>query len=69
MTNLLEWMRAGKTFIGTPQEFTDALTYANYCHNRQRSPEITPTQWEQVYGPHTAAMEQRFQREAPGSHA
>jgi hypothetical protein len=39
------------------------LTYMNYAHNRNISPEITPERWEKVYGPRTPEMELRYQNE------
>lgn len=44
------------------QELVDELTYRNYMYNRGLAPEITPEQWEDVYG-ETAAMEERYQKE------
>lgn len=43
------------------------LTYVSYHHNRQLAPEITPEQWEKVFGPAAQAMEARFQCESPES--
>ena len=61
MTELLEWEKAGKPFIGTPQQFVDELLYANYKHNRQCS--LDATGWETIYGAKTALMEARYQAE------
>jgi len=61
MMELLEWEKAGKPFIGTPQQFIDELTYANYKHNRQSSPTITGG--ETIFGAKTPVMEARYQAE------
>ena len=63
MTELFEWEKSGKTFIGTPQQFIDKLIYSNYRYNRGLSPETTPESWEKIFGPKTAQMEQRYQQE------
>ena len=55
MMELLEWEKAGKPFIGTPQQFIDELTYASYKYNRQSSP--TMTGWETIFGAKTALMD------------
>lgn len=34
----------------TPAEIVDYLTYANYAHNRNLAPHITPESWKKVYG-------------------
>jgi hypothetical protein len=44
-------------------EVVDDLTYRNYVHNRQISPHISVERWTKAYGPNTAAMEERFQRD------
>lgn len=62
MTELIAWEHQDKTFVGTPQDLVDALTYSNYAYNRQRSPEITPQQWEKVFGQKTMMMEARYQQ-------
>ena len=36
------------------------LTYINYKHNRELSPEISPERWEKVYGESTPSMERRY---------
>jgi hypothetical protein len=43
------------------------LTYRSYAHNRKLSPEVTPEQWETVFGASVKEMEARFQREAKRS--
>ena len=61
MTELFEWEKAGRSYIGTPQQFVDELTYANYKYNRQCSPDVTG--WETIFGPQTGRMEARYQAE------
>ena len=61
MTELFEWEKSGKTFIGTPQQFVDELTYSSYKHSRQQSPEVTG--WETIFGAKTPLMEARYQAE------
>ena len=61
-SELVEYARGGRTYVTTPQGFISTLTYANYRHNRQRSPAITPEQWQTVYGD-TTAMERQYQQE------
>jgi len=61
MTELLEWKKSGKSFIGTPQQLIDELTYANYKYNRQCAP--TMTGWETIFGAKTPLMEARYQAE------
>jgi len=61
MTELFEWEKSGKTFIGTPQQLIDDLTYANYKYNRQVSPHVTG--WETIFGTKTPIMEARYQAE------
>lgn len=61
MTDLLAWEKSGKSFIGTPQQFIDELTYANYKYNRQCSPEAIG--WETIFGTKTPLMEARYQAE------
>jgi len=41
----------------------DELTYINYKHNRQLSPEVTPERWVKVYGDNTLEMEKRLREE------
>lgn len=60
--DVIAYEHQGKTFITTPQGFISTLTYANYRHNRQRSPGITPDEWQSIYGD-TSAMERRYQQE------
>ncbi len=40
----------------------DFLTYANYRHNRQVSPHITPKEWAVIY-PGADKLEARYQSE------
>ena len=40
----------------------DELIYANYAHNRQHSPDITPTRWKKVFGEAVDRMENRYQK-------
>jgi len=61
MTELVEWEKSGKLFIGTPQQFVNELTYANYKYNRQCSPIVTG--WETIFGAKTPLMEARYQAE------
>ena len=46
-----------------PMAIVNELTYQNYAHNRKISPDITPEQWEKVYGDESPQMEERFQNE------
>lgn len=46
-------------------DLVDELTYRNYRHNRNISPNITVERWEKCYGPNTQAMETRYQQEPP----
>jgi hypothetical protein len=47
-----------------PKEVVSSLIYVNYKHNRTISPEVTPEQWEPVYGPKaTQRMEAQLQAE------
>ncbi len=46
-----------------PEDMISDLTYNNYAFNRDEAPHITPKAWEDIYGPTTMAMEQRYQRE------
>ncbi len=32
------------------EQLIERLQYVNYCHNRHNAPEITPEQWQKVYG-------------------
>lgn len=64
--DLVEYEHGGKTYVTTPQGFISTLTYANYRHNRQRSPDISPEHWSKIYGD-TTRMEQRYQRELHGT--
>ena len=45
-----------------PTELVDELTYSSYRYNRQRSPGVTPKQWETIFS-NVEAMEARFQNE------
>jgi hypothetical protein len=45
------------------QELKDYLTYVNYRANRGYTPEVTPEQWEKVYGQSVYAMEEKYQAE------
>ena len=36
------------------------LTYINYKHNREISPNVTPKRWELVYGLNASLMEKRY---------
>ncbi len=47
----------------TPREIVDYLTYQNYAHNRRISPNVTPAQWEKVYGPSVWDLEEQYQAE------
>jgi hypothetical protein len=47
----------------TPQEMIDELTYINYRHNRELSPQISVERWAAIYGPKSEYMETRYQRE------
>lgn len=47
----------------SPDGIVDFLTYANYRHNRNIAPHITPAEWEKLYGPNTGVMEARYQSE------
>ena len=58
----VEYEYRGQTFVTTPQGFVSTLTYANYRHNRCLAPQITPEEWQTVYGD-TTAMEQQYQAE------
>lgn len=49
----------------TPQSVLDELTYRCYRYNRLRSPDITPTLWQRVFGTATTQLEQRYQTEVP----
>lgn len=62
MTELVEWQRRGKTFIGTPQQFVDELLYASYRNNRQAHPQRQPSEWAVVF-PMWEQLEQRFQHD------
>ena len=62
MTELVAWQKKGQEFIGTTQQLVDELTYANYAHNRQRSPDLTPEQWTKVYS-NVYQLEARYQQE------
>lgn len=42
-------------------EMIDRLIYANYVHNRERSPHITPQAWKAIY-PNVDSMEARYQQ-------
>lgn len=46
-----------------PDQMIEHLTYCCYSYNRRISPEITPAQWERVFGSTTPAMEVKFQNE------
>ena len=61
MTELMEWEKAGKPFIETPQQFVDELTYSSYKYSRQQSPDMMG--WETIYGAKTPLMEARYQAE------
>ena len=43
-------------------QLVDELTYINYKHNRNHSPDRTPEQWARVY-PNAEALEKRYQDE------
>ena len=60
---LLTVYKDGETFAMTPQELTDDLTYCSYRHNRERAPEITPEDWQTIYGWRTSTLEARLQAE------
>lgn len=49
----------------TPQNLIDELTYRCYRYNRLRTPDITPTRWQLVFGTATNQLEQRYQAEVP----
>jgi hypothetical protein len=42
------------------EKLTDSLTYSCYAFNRRNSPNVSPLEWEKVFGPATASMELRF---------
>lgn len=48
----------------TEHGLIDYLTYCSYRANRGYSPEITPEQWETIYGPCTKGMEERLRAES-----
>ena len=39
------------------------LSYINYRHNRQVSPQVTVEEWSYIYGPIVWVWEERYQRE------
>lgn len=43
-------------------DLIDNLTYINYAYNRERSPDIKPSQWAKIY-PNADKLELRFQVE------
>lgn len=55
--------------LRTPHDYAmliDDLSYANYKHNRTRSPEI-PVEWyKTIFGEAVEAMERRYQAEITG---
>ena len=61
---LIHYWHGDKEYLSTPQDLISELTYANYKYNRQRSPHITPAQWQVVFGEATTRMEARYQRES-----
>jgi hypothetical protein len=58
----VEWeMIQGTEVESKPQFFIDHLIYCSYRHNRELTPEITPAQWEKIFGSKTKQLEERFQ--------
>jgi hypothetical protein len=49
--------------IRNPQQFVAELTYVSYRYNRDLAKEFSLERWARMYGPETAAMEQRYQAE------
>ena len=47
--------------VNNPKEAIGLFTFASYVHNRKISPEVSPEQWEKIYGPTTLAMEAKYQ--------
>jgi hypothetical protein len=48
---------------GEHREFVDYLTFCSYRENRRLSPEVTPLQWEKIFGSQAKQMELRYQQE------
>lgn len=46
----------------SPESVVDYLTYANYRHNRNIAPHVTPERWAKIY-PGAAALEAKYQAE------
>ena len=42
------------------KEFIERLTFACYVYNREKSPEIQPRAWKEIFG-NVDAMEERYQ--------
>lgn len=63
MTDILEWEKGGQTFVGTPQQLVDEMTYSSYRHARQSSPASSVEGWACIYGGAVARLEARYQQE------
>ena len=59
----IEGLKNGQSFVGTPQQWVDELTYASYRHTRLENPQDTPESWKVIYGSRIPALEARFQQE------
>lgn len=50
-------------FLGKwTRELFNEITYANYYHNRDLAPDITPERWKKIYS-NVDEMEKRYQEE------
>mgnify|MGYP001604310710 CR=1 FL=1 len=57
MTVLVEYVRAGRTYAATPEEFLDELSYRSYVSQRRQSPQ----EWRAIFGDRVARFEARYQ--------
>ena len=63
MTLLIEYVREGKTYAATPEEFLDELSYRSYVSQRRQSPHRAPAEWRVIFGDRVERFEVRYQAE------